>query len=375
MVDNPLWIHDPALVTVCDEYVYALIVSLQRGAEAVEESWRDIAPSDLHSSPRASIPSSPPVNLRQVRSALGDALDDLSWLHRALVSYAEATAVQERARALAWQEPAERVLALWVAAVTGVSVRDALGENPLGHAASGIGAGFPRHHSVVVKDEATYGGRIQPPQTLGDRVARIPSVEAPIRIERYFDAQGQPQSEVYIAGTGDWGVGSSADPFDMQSNVALLAGLSAASMVSVQSAMTRAGIRPGEHVTFTGHSQGGVIAVRLAESGTYRTTGVLVVGAPTGTLTTTGSYPALALRHTDDLVPRLGGSDRGSGFTTIERSSGRPPGDIVGAHAQSGYAQMARDLDASIALQHLPEMPTLSGTAQAQVFSAQRVGG
>lgn len=100
-----------------------------------------------------------------------------------------------------------------------------------------------------------------------------------------------------------------------------------------------------------------------------------MVGAPTGTLTTTGSYPALALRHTDDLVPRLGGSDRGSGFTTIERSSGRPPGDIVGAHAQSGYAQMARDLDASSALQHLPDIPTLSGTAQAQVFSAQRAGG
>lgn len=375
MADNPLWIHDPALVTVCDEYVYALIVSLQRGAEAVGESWRDLAPRDLQSPPRASIPSSPPVNLRQVRSALGDALDDLSWLHRALVSYAEATAVQERARALAWQEPAERVLALWVAAVTGVSVQGALGENPLGHAASGIGAGFPQHHRVVVNEEATNGGRIQPPQTLEDRVARIPSAATPIRIERYFDEQGQPQSEVYIAGTGDWGVGSSADPFDMQSNIALLAGLSAASMVSVQSAMNRAGIRPGERVTFTGHSQGGVIAVRLAESGTYRTTGVLVVGAPTGTLTTTGSYPALALRHTDDLVPRLGGSDRGSGFTTIERSSGRPPGDIVGAHAQSGYAQMARDLDASSALQHLPDIPTLSGTAQAQVFSAQRAGG
>lgn len=375
MADNPLWIHDPALVTVCDEYVYALIVSLQRGAEAVGESWRDLAPRDLQSPPRASIPSSPPVNLRQVRSALGDALDDLSWLHRALVSYAEATAVQERARALAWQEPAERVLALWVAAVTGVSVQGALGENPLGHAASGIGAGFPQHHRVVVNEEATNGGRIQPPQTLEDRVARIPSAATPIRIERYFDEQGQPQSEVYIAGTGDWGVGSSADPFDMQSNIALLAGLSAASMVSVQSAMNQAGIGPGERVTFTGHSQGGVIAVRLAESGTYRTTGVLVVGAPTGTLTTTGSYPALALRHTDDLVPRLGGSDRGSGFTTIERSSGRPPGDIVGAHAQSGYAQMARDLDASSALQHLPDIPTLSGTAQAQVFSAQRAGG
>ena len=37
--------------------------------------------------------------------------------------------------------------------------------------------------------------------------------------------EGQPHSEVYIAGTNDWGVGSSPDPFDMQSNIALVAGL------------------------------------------------------------------------------------------------------------------------------------------------------
>jgi pimeloyl-ACP methyl ester carboxylesterase len=139
--------------------------------------------------------------------------------------------------------------------------------------------------------------------------------------------------------------------------------------------MTRAGIKHGERVTFTGHSQGGMIAARLAESGTYRTTGLVVVGSPTGTLSATGGYPALALRHTDDVVPRLGGSDQGSGFTTIERASTSPIGDVVGAHKKSGYVQMARDLDSSPAVAHLPEIPNASGTAQARVFNAQRVSG
>ncbi|MGA0848290.1 MAG: hypothetical protein ACO3PY_06785, partial [Pontimonas sp.] len=102
--------------------------------------------------------------------------------------------------------------------------------------------------------------------------------------------------------------------------------------------MAQAGVKPGERVTFTGHSQGGIIAARLAESGRYRTTGLLVVGSPTGTLSVKGDYPAIALRHSDDVVPRLGGSDRGSGFLTIERKSGSGVGNIAGAPGRTGYA-------------------------------------
>ena len=32
MSGNPFWIHDPGSVTVCDEYVYALIVTIERSS-------------------------------------------------------------------------------------------------------------------------------------------------------------------------------------------------------------------------------------------------------------------------------------------------------------------------------------------------------
>jgi alpha-beta hydrolase superfamily lysophospholipase len=245
--------------------------------------------------------------------------------------------------------------------------------NPIGHAAETIGGGIPRVHEVVVSESSGTPVMAQAPQSVGDRVARIPATDNPIRIERYVDDAGRAHSEVYIAGTHDWGTGTTREPFDLNSNIALVAGIPAASLVGVQSAMTRAGIKHGERVTFTGHSQGGMIAARLAESGTYRTTGLVVVGSPTGTLSATGGYPALALRHTDDVVPLLGGSDQGSGFTTIERASTSPIGDVVGAHKKSGYVQMARDLDSSPAGAHLPKIVNASGTAEVRVFTAQRV--
>jgi hypothetical protein len=375
MSGNPFWIHDPGSVTVCDEYVYALIVTLERSSAALHSSWVGLAPRETLPAGVLDIPSLPPVDYGHARAVLGTSLDDLSWLRSALVSFAEAAAAQERARVLVWGEPAERALALWVAVFAGADTQGALGHNPVSHAARSVSQDFPRTHEVVVREEHIGTLVADAPQSVGDRVSRIPLAESPIRIERYFDDEGQPHSEVYIAGTSDWGVGSTPDPFDMQSNIALVAGLPAASLLSVRVAMTQAGIRPGERVTFTGHSQGGAIATRLAESGRYQTTGLLVVGSPTGTLSVDGRYPAVALRHTDDVVPRVGGSDRGSGFTTVERASGRLPGDFVGAHEQVAYADMARDLDASPASPHLPEFPTPSGTAKPQVFSARRAGG
>lgn len=374
MSGNPFWIHDPRSVTVCDEYVYALIVTIQRSHATLHSTWVALATRGAPL-PSFAIPPLPPVDFGHARAVLGESIDDLSWLRGALVSFAEATAAQERARAVVWSEPAERALALWVAVFAGADTEGALGDNPVSHAARSATDGFPSTHHVVVTEEPVTHQFAVAPQSLGDRVSRIPAAEGPIRIERYLDAEGQPHSEVYIAGTNDWGVGSSPDPFDMQSNIALVAGLSAASLVSVQKAMKRSGIAPGERVTFTGHSQGGVIAARLAESGRYQTTGLLVVGAPTGTLTITGDYPALALRHTDDVVPRLGGSDRGSGLTTVERASGRFLGDVAGAHERVGYADMAHDLDSSPARPHLPELPNPTGTTQPRVFSASRVGG
>ena len=374
MGDEPFWIREPGLIWVSDEYVYSLVSVLERALSTLSSIWWALGSVTSTRTVFDPIPSRVPRDSEDQRRALGRIMDDVSWLRGALVSYAQETAAQERARATRWDEPAERILALWVAAVTGSNREGALGDNPLGHAAGSVAQGFPRDHRVSVR-EVPMAREIQaPPGTISERIARIPDPDTPIRIERYVSDQGDVRAEVYIAGTHEWSMGSSLDPFDMESNVALVAGVPAASLLGVHRAMTRAGIKPGDAVTFTGHSQGGIIAARLAESGRYRTTGLLTVGSPLGTLAITGSYPALALRHTDDLVPRLGGSDRTSGVMVVERPSGAAPGDIVGAHERTGYHQTAQNLDSSPARPRLPELPVPEGRSAPRLYVVRRVG-
>lgn len=373
MSDNPIWVYDPHSFTVCDEYVYSLLATLDSFARELHSCWLEMATPP--SAPSTfDIPLRPVVDMSQARRELGRTLDDLHWLRSALLAFAKDTAEQERARAVAWSEPAERALSMWVSLLAGSQTTGSQGVDPVGHAARAIAGEDSQEHSVVVTESDTGTTMALAPRSLGDRVSRIPGTENPIRVERYRDTEGQWSSEVYIAGTHDWGFGGTLEPFDMESNIALVAGLPAASLASVHLAMKQAGVERGERVTFTGHSQGGVIAARLAESGRYRTTGLVVVGAPTGTLTVTGSYPALALRHRDDIVPRLGGSDQGSGFTTLERGSASVAGDLKGAHLKSGYVEMARDVDLSPASRQLPEYPQPEGTARVRTFRARRAG-
>jgi len=372
--DNPpFWIRDPGIIWVSDDRVYALVSVLERSLTTLDSISRALQFLPSPSPQDFLIHSTPSPNLDHARRAVRDSVDDARWLRSALIAYAEATAAQERARVMAWNEPWERVAALWVATLAGSDPAGSLGDNPVGHAAGSLGSGFSRTHLVEVVESPLESPRVVPPTSWAERMDRIPPTASPIRIERYVDTSGAVSTEVYLAGTHDWGIATSEHPFDMHSNIALLAGLPAASLASVTVALRRAGVMPGEKVTFTGHSQGGVIAARLAESGTYRTQGLLVVGAPLGTITIQGSYPALALRHTDDIVPLLGGSDLTTGITTVERESGAPFGDVAGAHTRERYREMARDLELSPAADYLPPLPVAEGNASSRLFSASRV--
>ena len=57
--------------------------------------------------------------------------------------------------------------------------------------------------------------------------------------------------------------------------------------------MALAGITAGSAVVFTGYSQGGLIAARLAASGDYHTTGLYTLGGPAGQV----PVPAASLRR------------------------------------------------------------------------------
>jgi hypothetical protein len=192
-----------------------------------------------------------------------------------------------------------------------------------------------------------------PPTTLVGRAARIPEPSAEegeqIRIDRY-STPGQPDRfEVYIAGTVDLSPISDTEPWDMTSNVSAIAGMSAASAEAVKEAMAQAGITASSPVVLTGHSQGGLIATTIAESGEYNVQAVVTFGAPTGSIPLPPEIAVLSARHTDDVVPALGGHDVSMDAIVVEREvytdDPVPTDQVFPAHQLSHYQETARRID------------------------------
>lgn len=180
------------------------------------------------------------------------------------------------------------------------------------------GAAVPvalRGSETPVAIQQAHRRPIAAPASIGELLARIPpsAPGAPqLRIERYPEPGGASRWLVYLAGTVEVRTGRSTEPWDMISNLAALAHTDAGSLRAARAAMREAGVRPGDAVGYIGYSQGGLLAMRLAQEGAAgtlpaRTAGVITVGAPAGQLALDHGVPVLALEHADDLVPALGG--------------------------------------------------------------------
>jgi hypothetical protein len=241
-------------------------------------------------------------------------------------------------------------------------------------AASGFGP--LRETPVTVRALGTRTGGA-PPSGLEDRARRIPTDGAQVRIDRISAPGRADRFEVYLAGTADFSLRPGADPWDMTSNVTAVAGGSAGSYRAAQIAMRRAGITADSPVVFTGYSQGGLIAARLAASGDYRTAGLYTLGGPAGQVPVPHGIPYVALEHTEDLVPATGGTFASSRPVLVRRSlfDGQPPRSplVFPAHQLARYRQTAALADASQnrrllgALREL-DGPRLSGTTVTSTF-------
>jgi len=179
------------------------------------------------------------------------------------------------------------------------------------------------------------------PGSVAERVHRIPDASAPVRVERY-DGPSGAYFEVYIAGTDSTATLGGAQPWDMASNVALVAGQDASSMQAVRGALEAAGATADSSVVFTGYSQGGAIATRLAESGEWATAGLVTVGSPSGDLPVRGQYPAIVVEHREDLVPGLSGVRRETEALVVQSEALRS-GTATAVGATGALA--AHDLD------------------------------
>lgn len=177
-----------------------------------------------------------------------------------------------------------------------------------------------------------------------------------VRVQRVVGGDGQARWVVNIPGTQDWSLGSPTNPSDGPTNLAAVGGVAprlyAAIAQAVAAAMRSAGVRPGsEPVLLSGHSQGGLVATRLAADPAFRrrfrVTSVLTAGSPVSRVDVPKDVRVLSLEHRSDLVPRL---DQKADPDTVNRVRvvldpsplpGCAPESVIGVHDSDRYARSA----------------------------------
>jgi hypothetical protein len=201
--------------------------------------------------------------------------------------------------------------------------------------------------SVTKKREMNH---FDAPQTYEDRARRIPTQTEQIRIDRYMMAGAPDRFDVYLGGTKDGSLIAGTEAFDTTSNLHAMALGDPGSYRAVVEAMKAAGVTPDSPIQFNGYSQGGLIAVQLADSGDYAVEGIFTLGGPNG------GQPApnvnhVAVVHNDDVVTALGGVQQNPHVLEVRRTvfdGGRVPNDsVLPAHQLSRYVDTAVLLDES----------------------------
>lgn len=194
----------------------------------------------------------------------------------------------------------------------------------------------------------------RPATTVAERARRIPNAVAgdvpQVRIEKYSEPGLPDRFEVYIGGTVDFSPVAKGEPFDLTSNLELEAGLPAGAYQGVQQAMEQAGITADSPIVLTGHSQGGLVASRLAGSGDYHVEALVTFGAPAGQVAIPASVPSLIVENTDDVVPALGGTQANTDALVVRaraypEGQALPPGLALPAHRIEAYLATAEAID------------------------------
>lgn len=359
MTDS-LWVTTPGGYRVATDDILALMDWLERQRQRV-----DVIADEV----RRARALCPVASLTKALGAAEDCAEWLRWMVHALDVYTQQVAQNERWRIAILERPRDDAIGAFSRYASG-EFTPSQGGIP-GVAAGALGAYSPQA-SVTLVDRQSH---VPIAQSLAERIARIPETDTPIRIDTYRLADGTRHVEVFIAGTSEFDRNPAASSFDMSSNLALVAGVTSASMVATQKAMARAGVTTSDRVMFVGHSQGGAVAARLAESGRYTTVGLLTVGAPTGSAPVTGNYPALVIEHRDDAVPGLAGARETTNAYVVRAESGALPGDLIGAHRRESYQATAERIDQSPA-QQLQQLTTSlpSGVQGESVLFREREG-
>ncbi len=213
------------------------------------------------------------------------------------------------------------------------------------------GAGDPVRVTAVATSTPRRG-----PKSLSGALGRMPSGRAQVAVEKYTMPGGESRYVAYVKGTQEsapWRAGG-AEPWDMKSNTELYQGRRSASYRATLDALAAAGVRAGDRVDVVAHSQGGMIAARLAMEGDVDVAMQITAGSPQEP-TLTDEQTLIQLRHSDDVVSALaaGGSAEGTGspFSFTASRVGDPHDGFqdltLETHGLESYRETAALVDAS----------------------------
>ncbi|MGI9156141.1 MAG: hypothetical protein ACR2FG_05825 [Marmoricola sp.] len=170
---------------------------------------------------------------------------------------------------------------------------------------------------------------------------------------------GKPSYVVQIPGTQDWALKRGDNPVDLSTNIQLEAMAGSTKMQqAVADAMTKAGIKPGDPVMLTGHSQGGITAAAMVTDPNlhFNIKSVVTAGSPIGNYHIPGNVSVMSLEEKQDIVPKLDGADNPDqpNWVTVTRDLGTgsptlPGHDLGSAHSTENYTQTGHDVDSSTA--------------------------
>lgn len=222
----------------------------------------------------------------------------------------------------------------------------------------------------IVKDLGLDQSRLvmtRPPRGFGDLMAALnyrnnpgrgdPQGQIDVRVvERMFpDGLVRRCYIVDIPGTKDWQLNPTGERIhlnDLGTNLRALSGDITSYERGVEEALRRAGAKPGDPVMLVGHSQGGMVAMRAANSfvtsGWFNVTHVVTAGSPIASMPVPRSVRVLSLENKHDVIPHLDGRDNLDTRNRITVTFDRQLGTVGDNHGiGSSYLGAAKELDRS----------------------------
>ena len=170
---------------------------------------------------------------------------------------------------------------------------------------------------------------------------------------RTLDGAGGRRVIVDITGTTAWNLDprhQTEEVSDLGTNLRALANRSSVFERGVVQALGEAGVTAGEPIMLVGHSQGGMIAARLAGhlgAAGFTVTHLVTAGAPIGLAAVPRSVSVLSLQNRGDLVPELDGADNPRRANWITVGTAHGDSSVLARHSIHSYLAGAADLDAS----------------------------